>query len=79
MKKLVIVFALFVAMFSTAKAEAGIFGRRRPQPQQSSQPQNNNRSYSYQPTTNPFPFNSRSKPEDWHEMHRGYGIKIRGW
>ena len=72
MKTLMFVLALFAATFATGTVQAGIFGRRgRPAT-------SGYRSYA-QPTTNPFPFNSRSDPRDWQEAHRGYGIKIRGW
>jgi hypothetical protein len=69
----------------TAPVHGGIFGRRwantpREQPQtQNAQPayrSNAYRSNSYQPS---MPFNSRARPQDWQEAHRGYGVKIRGW
>jgi len=77
MKTLVIVAALLATTLTSGTAQAGIFGRRWPQSQQQSAQQSSGyRSNSYQPT---FPFSSRSDPRDWHEAHRGYGIKIRGW
>jgi hypothetical protein len=85
MKKLIVVLALLATACTSASAQAGIFGRRRPQStaqsQTRAQSQTTNRSNSYQParSNNPFPFNSRSDPRDWNEAHRGYGIKIRGW
>jgi hypothetical protein len=81
MKTPIIILALLAATFTVGTAQAGIFGHRgRPATSgyPSYSPQPTYRSYSARPT-NPFPANSRSDPRDWHEAHRGYGVKIRGW
>ena len=86
MKKVVIVVALLATCLSSVPAWAGIFGHRsRPATSgyrsYSPQPTSGYRSYSQQPAprASDFPFSSRSDPRDWHEAHRGYGVKIRGW
>jgi hypothetical protein len=84
MKAIIPCIGLFALLLMATPAQAGIFGRRgapAPQPQLQSQPQAQStqstyRSNSYQPS---MPFSSRSRPQDWHEAHRGYGVKIRGW
>ena len=75
MKKVVIVVALLATCFASGSARAGIFGHR------SRPAAGGYRSYSQQPAprASDFPFSSRSDPRDWHEAHRGYGVKIRGW
>jgi hypothetical protein len=61
--------ALLAATSLAGTAQAGIFGHRsRHTPQQSPSA---SRAHNY-------PTQSRN-PWDWHEAHRGYGVKIRGW
>jgi hypothetical protein len=69
MKNRVVVSALLVALCMAGTLQAGIFGHRRQPSAQLSQPAS--RVYK-------SPAQSRN-PWDWHEAHRGYGIKIRGW
>jgi len=70
MKRLMIVLALLAVAFPSGAAQAGIFGRhRRPQPAQQSRPSSPALSHS----------TLSRNPSDWHEAHRGYGVKLWGW
>ena len=70
MKQLIIVLALSAAAFPSGAAQGGIFGRhRRPPPAQQSRPSSPALDHS----------TLSRNPSDWHEAHRGYGVKLWGW